>query len=71
MKIHKRRQITNSAKHQIIRQIEQAENEYNLTDTELLIIIRDIEQTYVDNHFKNQLRLERHGNTDTPSGLAG
>ena len=70
MKLHERKQITNSAKHQILHQIEYAEVEYNLTDTELLMIIRDIEQMYVDNYFKYQLRLERHGNMDTPAGLA-
>lgn len=69
MKMHPRQLTTNKAKSDLFNFLRKIRKKYNLTDLELIKLIREIEQSYTDNFIIQQLRFERHGTFDKPAGI--
>ena len=71
LRLHPRDIIQRKARNKVIQVLSDIQKEFDLTEIEMLQLVRELESDHVDNFFKYQLRYERHGNFDTPSGLVG
>lgn len=66
-RIHPRRQTCTLAKLEIQKAILDAWERHGLTEIEMLGIVNLVASEHVGHFARQQLRLERHGNTDHPA----
>ena len=67
-RLHKREQIVREAELKLRQAMLDIWKESDLTDAEMLRIVAACFGDHVAGHAKYDIRMERHGNTDTPGG---
>lgn len=71
MRLHAREQaVVMPAATDLTKRLLEWTQSHSLTTTESLVVVSSALSSYVNSLLKYQLRMERHNDTDTPSGLA-
>lgn len=71
MRLHAREQdVVMPAAADLTKRLLDWTHSHSLTATESLVVVSSALSSYINSLLKYQLRLERHGDADTPSGLA-
>jgi len=69
LRLHKRERIVNDAEEKLRKAMIDIWTEYDLTEAEMLRIVAACFGDHVASHARYEIRMERHGNTNTPGGL--
>lgn len=67
-KLHKREQIVRDAEQKLRTALLDIWKEHDLTEGEMLRVVASVFGDHVASHAKYEIRIERHGNIDTPGG---
>jgi hypothetical protein len=69
--LHEREKLVRDAEHDLRKALLDLDGKYDLTQFEYIQLLQGVLGGEIQTICKYGIRQERHGNTDTPGGLAG
>lgn len=70
MKVHPREQQCRAAAHELLDTLVRIKEKHGLTEAEMLRVVNEESSSWIAGVAKYSIRAERHGDYETPGGMA-